>query len=600
MIYKDAAISANVGTSTGAFRTTNINFSTQDIGTAKLSFHLFKNGVPLPLSAVTGKLVMLMADGSKFIKNITIVDKQNGKAEYVLTSDEIKHYGKVQASLNLYYNNKQSLGIIKFTFEINKDLIDSDIAPSAEYYIDDFEDLKQSVETIVADLQEKFKDLDNVETKAGAQEKVDAVQSNLDTHTSDKANPHDVTKSQVGLGNVDNVQQAPKQDFDLHVSDAIKHISTAERSKWNGAQMHKITQDDGRIIYKSATEATDYNEITDTGMYLIYNKGLNGPGLPYAFLLVMSSKNTLVQIAYDGYKGEQVLFRLRKNDSITWTAWVELESTVGAQKKVDAHANRKDNPHAVTKAQVGLDKVDNVQQASLAEFNAHNYNSVRHVVQADKDKWNGAQLSKITADHGGVSIAANEGEDILQKIVDQGRSMGTFYANGKAVNAPSTYSTRGIFHLTGLSSDGKGMYGWVYATDYKNNVFTNYYDGSTTYWQGWKRLSPSVDFESVTWQNVTLKNGAATGDRTFQYAIWGKLLLFRGHITAPREVVIGSIPSSMVPSNGAVVLASTSGITGIVKLVVYGTGDLKLTGLMSNDSNAVTGYHMDVNPIPLD
>ncbi|WP_336804285.1 BppU family phage baseplate upper protein [Bacillus subtilis] len=600
MIYKDAAISANVGTSTGAFRTTNINFSTQDIGTAKLSFHLFKNGVPLPLSAVTGKLVMLMADGSKFIKNITIVDKQNGKAEYVLTSDEIKHYGKVQASLNLYYNNKQSLGIIKFTFEINKDLIDSDIVPSAEYYIVDFEDLKQSVETIVADLQEKFKDLDNVETKAGAQEKADAVQSNLDEHTSNKSNPHGVTKSQVGLGNVDNVQQAPKQDFDLHVSDAIKHISTVERSKWNGAQMHKITQDDGRIIYKSATEATDYNEITDTGMYLIYNKGLNGPGLPYAFLLVMSSKNTLVQIAYDGYKGEQVLFRLRKNDSITWTAWFELESTVGAQKKVDAHANRKDNPHAVTKAQVGLDKVDNVQQASLAEFNAHNYNSVRHVVQADKDKWNGAQLSKITADHGGVSIAANEGEDILQKIVDQGRSMGTFYANGKAVNAPSTYSTRGIFHLTGLSSDGKGMYGWVYATDYKNNVFTNYYDGSTTYWQGWKRLIPSADFESVTWQNVTLKNGAAMGDRTFQYAKWGKLLLFRGHITAPREVVIGSIPSSVVPSNGAVVLVSTSGITGLCKLVVYGTGDLKLTGLMSNDNNAVTGYHMDVNPIPLD
>ncbi|WP_231834094.1 BppU family phage baseplate upper protein [Bacillus subtilis] len=593
MIYKDAAISANVGTSSSS-RTTNIHFSTQDIGTAKLTFKVFKDGVPLPLSAVTGKLVLAMADGSKFIKNITIVDKLNGIAEYVLTSEEIKHYGKVQASLNLYYDNKQSLGVTQFAFQIDKDLIDSDIVPIAEYYIEDFETLRQSVEAIVADLQEKFKDLDNVETKAGAQEKADAVQANLDTHTRNKSNPHGVTKSQIGLGNVDNVQQASKQDFDLHVSDAVKHISTAERFKWNGAQIHKITQDDGRVIYKSATEVTDYNDLTDTGMYLIYNKGLNGPGLPYAFLLVMSSKNTLVQIAYDGYKGEQVLFRLRKNDSITWTAWVELESTIGAQKKVDAHANRKDNPHAVTKAQVGLDKVDNVQQASLAEFNAHNYNSVRHVVQADKDKWNGAQLSKITADHGGVSIAANEGEDILQKIVDQGRSMGTFYANGKAVNAPSTYSTRGIFHLTGLSSDGKGMYGWVYATDYKNNVFTNYYDGSTTYWQGWKKLVTDVEYDSLMWQNVTLKNGAATGDRPFQYVKWGNLLLLRGHITATREVVCGTIPADRLPANGAAVMVPVSGTTGYSKLFVNASGDMKLTGIHSNNDSNVTGYYMDV------
>ncbi|MGG1455580.1 BppU family phage baseplate upper protein [Bacillus subtilis] len=593
MIYKNTNITASVDANADVVKRTSITFSTQDVGTAKLNFNLFKDGVPLPLSAVKGTLVLLMADGSRFQRDITITDKINGKAEYVLSNDEIKHYGDVRAELVLYYDNKQSLAVIKFNFAISKSLIDTDIAPTAEYYIQTFEDLKEDIETIVADLQEKFKDLNNVETKEGAQQKADVVQANLDTHTSNKSNPHNVTKTQVGLGNVDNVQQASKQDFDLHVSDGVKHISTAERSKWNGAQIHKITQDDGRVIYKSATEVTDYNDLTDTGMYLIYNKGLNGPGLSYTFLLVMSSKNTLVQIAYDGYKGEQVLFRLRKNDSITWTAWVELESNVGAQKKVDAHANRTDNPHVVTKAQVGLDKVDNVQQASLAEFNAHNYNSVRHVVQADKDKWNGAQLSKITADHGGVSIAANEGEDILQKIVDQGRAMGTFYAHGKAVNAPSTYSTRGIFHLTGLSSDGKGMYGWVYATDYKNNVFTNYYDGSTTYWQGWKKLVTDVEYDNLMWQNVTLKNGAATGDRPFQYAKWGNLLLLRGHITATREVVCGTIPSDRLPANGAAVMVPVSGTTGYSKLFVNASGDMKLTGIHSNNDSNVTGYYMD-------
>lgn len=37
------------------------------------------------------------------------------------------------------------------------------------------------------------------------QEAIDAVQDNLDSHTSNKSNPHGVTKSQVGLGNVANV-----------------------------------------------------------------------------------------------------------------------------------------------------------------------------------------------------------------------------------------------------------------------------------------------------------------------------------------------------------------------------------------------------------
>ncbi|GIQ70899.1 hypothetical protein DUZ99_08750 [Xylanibacillus composti] len=44
-------------------------------------------------------------------------------------------------------------------------------------------------------------------------------------------------------------------------------------------------------------------------------------------------------------------------------AWNAKETPAGAQEKVDTHANRTDNPHSVTKSQVGLGNVDNVQQA---------------------------------------------------------------------------------------------------------------------------------------------------------------------------------------------------------------------------------------------
>ncbi|WP_440615147.1 phage baseplate upper protein [Bacillus subtilis] len=589
MIYKDAAISANVGTSSSS-RTTNIHFSTQDIGTAKLTFKVFKDGVPLPLSAVTGKLVLAMADGSKFIKNITIVDKLNGIAEYVLTSEEIKHYGKVQASLNLYYDNKQSLGVTQFAFEINKDLIDSDIAPSAEYYIDDFEDLKQSVETIVADLQEKFKDLDNVETKTGAQEKAGAVQSNLDTHTSDKANPHGVTKSQVGLGNVDNVQQASKQDFDLHVSDATKHISSSERTKWNNGQNFRITAENGTQKY-NLTDGSFYDSLKDVGTVSFYgtNAVTDNP-----------SSSSLRGLQLVGQPGIGIGYAVDVNGNAWWfyynsnhtkINWFPAESITGAQSKVDAHANRKDNPHAVTKAQVGLDKVDNVQQAPLTEFNAHNYNAIRHITQIERDKWNGGQLAKLTKDDGKRTQLA-DGADILTL------SSGFYCASGNLVKNNPVLNDSSWFNYDVIDGDSgrKSILAWRsydntmwHATVHTNGVF-----------KGWKKLITDADYEGISWQNVTLKNGAANGDRPFQYAKWGSWLLFRGQITAPREVVIGSIPSSVVPSNGAVVLASTTGITGICKLIVFGSGDLKLTGLMSNDNNAVTGYYMDVNPIPLD
>ncbi|UHH06613.1 BppU family phage baseplate upper protein [Bacillus subtilis] len=500
MPYKDESLSFTINGRRKSPVQTNIQYTTQDKGTAKLSFQLMKDGVPLPLSAAVVKLVLLMSDGSRFVRNIEITDKLNGRLTYVLSDEEIRHVGTVQAELDVSYTNQQAMSIHQFSFEIKKALIDTAILPSVEYYIDDFESLKNKInelynETIktVEELRKKFEDLENIETKDGAQKKADAVQANLDTHINNKSNPHGVTKSQVGLGNVDNVKQADFYEFRAHNLNNERHVTKNDKNKWNAGQLYKLTQDNGRVFYKASSEATDYNELTDTGMYLIYNAGLHGPGLTQCFLLVMSYGNTLVQTAYDATNGLKSFNRIRKNDWETWTPWIEIETVEGAQKRVDAHANKTDI----------------------------------HVSKTEKDKWNGAQLSKITADHGGVSIAANEGEDILQKIVDQGRTMGTFYAHGKAVNAPSTYSIRGIFHLTGLSSDGKGMYGWVYATDYKNNVFTNYYDGSTTYWQGWKRLIPSEDFESVTWQNVTLKNGATNGDRPFQYAKWGKLLILR-------------------------------------------------------------------------
>ena len=52
-------------------------------------------------------------------------------------------------------------------------------------------------------------------------------------HKEDLSNPHQVTKVQVGLENLDNIQQASKVEFNTHATDNIKHITSSERNNWN-------------------------------------------------------------------------------------------------------------------------------------------------------------------------------------------------------------------------------------------------------------------------------------------------------------------------------------------------------------------------------
>ncbi|PRO41414.1 BppU family phage baseplate upper protein [Bacillus sp. LLTC93] len=355
MLAKDGALSFDVNAQTKRPINAAIQFSTQDINTARLSFKLTKDGVPLPLSAVVGKLVLSMADGSRFIRAITLVDKPEGLAEYVLAADEIRHYGVVKAELLLYYTNGQALSIHKFGFNIEQSLIDQNIVPVAEYYIDDFETLREQINDLyddvvatVAEIEAKFEDLDNVETKEGAQEKVDAHASNADVHvTSQKKAEWDaketptgaqakvtthandtvkhVTNEERSTWNSKETTSGAQEKVNAHEAKTSIHVTEVEKNKWNSAQLAKLTSDNGRVLYRGSAEVTDYNTITQTGMYLIYNAGVNGPpSFNLVFMLVMSYGNTLTQVAYESSKGKQAYFRFRKNDAETWTAWERM------------------------------------------------------------------------------------------------------------------------------------------------------------------------------------------------------------------------------------------------------------------------------------
>lgn len=191
-VFKNAPLEFTVNPYNQGVKLTNIKFSTMDKGTAKLEFQLFKDGVPLPLSALKGKLTMVFSNGSKRMKELTLLDKVEGKAEYVLDDVEIKQYGTVKTALVMFYSNGQTISVHEFTFNIEQSLVDQDIVPLAEYYIDDFETLKYAIEKMsseakqtLEELKAKFEDLEKIETKEGAQAKVDEHAKDTNLHVTE-------------------------------------------------------------------------------------------------------------------------------------------------------------------------------------------------------------------------------------------------------------------------------------------------------------------------------------------------------------------------------------------------------------------------------
>ena len=171
MIYKQGGISLDINARKSSAQSTNIQFFTQDTGSAKLSFT--KDGVPLPLSAVDAKIVLLYADDSFYKRSLTLTDKVNGKPNmFCLTKNSsitAKLRPKSSFIIRMVRRLRQS-----FTFYIEKTLEDQNIVPVAEYYVDDFETLRAGINKTVAEISQtldeikaKFAEFENIETKTG-------------------------------------------------------------------------------------------------------------------------------------------------------------------------------------------------------------------------------------------------------------------------------------------------------------------------------------------------------------------------------------------------------------------------------------------------
>lgn len=167
---------------------------------------------------------------------------------------------------------------------------------------------------------------------------IDAADAGIAAHIADVANPHQVTKTQVGLGNADNT------------SDANKPVSTAQATAI--ALKADTTYVDSQDALK-ADQATTYTKTeVDTKDTAVADTAQTN--------LTAHTSNT--SNPHSTTKSQVGLGNADNTSDVDKPISTATQTALDAKATntaLDAHTNNTSNPHSVTKAQVNLGSVDN-------------------------------------------------------------------------------------------------------------------------------------------------------------------------------------------------------------------------------------------------
>lgn len=204
---------------------------------------------------------------------------------------------------------------------------------------------------------------------------LDKITGDLGTHTAAKNNPHEVTKEQVGLGNVTNDAQVKRSD--MGVANGVATLD--QDGKIPSAQLPGFVDDvlefENKTAFPKSGEAGKIYVALDTN--LTYRWG----GSEYVEISSSLALGETSSTAFPGDRGKAL------------------------EEKTNAHIANKENPHGVTKVQVGLDKVDNTPDAEKPVSTAQ---------QAALDAAKKELTEKITAEE----TRATEAEKTINDKID--------------------------------------------------------------------------------------------------------------------------------------------------------------------------------------
>jgi hypothetical protein len=187
----------------------------------------------------------------------------------------------------------------------------------------------------------------------------------MSTHISNVSNPHTVTKAQIGLANVTNDAQVKRSEMavanGVATLDATGKIPTSQIPAL-GINNTFVVSDQAAMLSLSTAVKGDLAIRTDL------NKSFILSATPYSSIgnwqeLLAPTGSGVTTV--NGQAGPSVT--LTSTNIAEGTKLYYTDARVAAAPALTSHIGNTSNPHSVTKTQVGLANVDNVQQIPMSQ-----------------------------------------------------------------------------------------------------------------------------------------------------------------------------------------------------------------------------------------
>lgn len=353
--------------------------------------------------------------------------------------------------------------------------------------------------------------------------------SALTSHTGNTSNPHSVTKSQVGLGNVPNVttnNQTPSytEASTLTAMSSGETVSTA---------FGKIAKAVSTLISHLADKSNPHDVTkSQVGLGSVDNvkqySASNPP--PYPVSSVNGKTGTVSLTASDvkaDASGTASSAVSTHNSSDTAHIDIrdmvsELDTEIGnVDTALDAHKASTSNPHNVTKAQVGLGNVENKSSATIrGEITSSNistalgYTPAKDSLASTTEDGLMSLTDKSKMDYTNIAIGTcSTGAATAAKIVTVSGNTNWSLAAGSIISIKFTYTNTAnnpTFNVNGTGAKPVWYNTSVVGTSslsyggYADRPMLYIYDGTQYIFTGW-----SYD-TNTTYTNVKLGHGYAT------------------------------------------------------------------------------------------
>lgn len=383
----------------------------------------------------------------------------------------------------------------------------------------------------------------------------------LAAHIADTNNPHNTTKAQVGLGNVDNFATATQQEAEQGT--VSNKFMTPQRTA------QAITVQAGALLQQHINDTNNPHQTTkaQVGLGNVLNFGIADTPTAQAGQrndLYMTPARTADAIAYqvgnaftahvNNYSNPHQVTKTQVGlgnvdnfptatqqqaqagaDNATFMTPLRTAQAISLQAGalVNAHATRTDNPHSTTKAQVGLGNVDNFVTATQAEAQAGTrtdaFMTPQRVAQA---------ISALSAPawYQGWVGAPGWNADALP-----GSRSGFTYAYNAPYNGALVHFDAGGYGLQLNSSYSGG-----------SNLAFRSRNGDANNWNGWVVVAAANGSNaSGTWPiNISGTAAAATNATNASSANYAGVLSYQGNQAPPGGPVTVGGTFQGVYSNG--------------------------------------------------